>query len=39
MKDIYISTQTKIAYLNMPIELYKVFELKVMDYLILLMVQ
>ena len=31
--DIYISTQTKIAYLNMPIELYKVFwNLKVMDY-------
>ena len=23
--DIYISTQTKIAYLNMPIALYKVF--------------
>ena len=31
--DIYISTQTKIAYLNMPIDLYKVFwNLKIMDY-------
>lgn len=31
--DIYISTQTKIAYLNMPIALYKVFwKLAIMDY-------
>ena len=31
--DIYISTQTKIAYLNMPIKLYEVFwNLKIMEY-------
>ena len=30
--DIYISTQTKIAYLNKTIDLYKFLELPVLDY-------